>query len=203
VRRPIVLAWVAFGLMLLVVNFYVSAIIQYMLPQEDFQDGFLPIMALPLIGIVVACAPALAMRRLWRSGIEEPRRWPLRRMAGIAAATIYLNWGVLLFAGDEFRQQLYPWSAVREAMSEERTRLLEARRALGIAPDAKLTDDQRVEMERRVGKDRYVRIPMTFVWVRFDHTVTDWSPRHVWFQWGDGRIATVDLNTRVILWADD
>jgi hypothetical protein len=207
VRRPIMLAWVAFGFALLLANFYVSAWLQFFLPQED-RDELKMLILVAAAGIALAGGLFTAFSYLAGfpvHALEEPRRPRLSWMTGIAVTTILINEGVL-GAAPEFRQQLYPWSAVRAEMAEERTRLLEAARAMGIPPGTPPTAEQRAELERRIGgKWRDMFVPMTGLNVTFGEVYWDahGNPRSVRLFWMDGRFTTVDFDTRLIHDASD
>jgi len=247
-RRSIALAWVAFVAVLLVVNLYVAAWLQFELPQEGIGEALFVLLAAPLAGVALACTRGLTQARpRWRYAwiavavvlvslsfwvqalglfvitasivlipvyglpacagyiavfhlrmLEEPRRSRLLWMTGIAAMAIYVNVNVLCFA-PEFRQRLYPWSVVRSAMVEERARLQETTRAMGIQPGAAITPGQRAELERRLVA-RMVTVPLIGRTVKVTH---DWSFEHLAFFWMDGRFTQVDLNTLQIKHASD
>lgn len=70
-------------------------------------------------------------------------------------------------------------------MVEERTRLLETTRSMGIQPGAAITPGQRAELERRVGSARTVTVALIGRTVKFTHANGDL--RHLNFFWMDGR----------------
>ena len=170
--------WMA-ALAVLAVNVFISLGLQWSVPTEEGLEIFLiPLLAAPLAYGIALCLFQLAPRKALTIGA-------LLLVTYLNALAFTFNPGV--------RRSAYPWRLVTAAAHEERDRLFATAKELGIDRHTQTTKAQAEVLERRLGSERVIALPMIGHSVRIRNHA--FPKLGMSIHWDDGRGGAIDLDT--------